>query len=325
MRQENQSVRPPPDASRLQCVAICCARMKRAYASFSSSGSRSRCSSCRSRTRPGRRRRRQRGRLQDPTNWPNDPDFGGTGTTGPSCLTLKNQVDAVTKQLGTGMHLDRAWAKTHGDPRVLIAVTDSGIDWYEADLINQLFSEPGRAAAADGLPRRRRHQVRRQRRRHVQRRRTTRPTTGHMLPAGGDDVRPARQRQEQQRRHRREDLDPRRSPTARTTTATATSTTSAAGTSSTTTTIRSTTPRFGHGTGASKDGFAEGNNGKGGIGVCPDCTVMMLRVGDAFVPELNPGRWRSPTRSTSAPRSSTSRAAAGSTTRAVARRDRLRL
>ena len=44
---------------------------------------------------------------------------------------------------------------------------------------------------------------------------------------------------------------------------------------------------FGHGTGSSKDGFAEPMDGKGGIGTCPNCTVMMLRVGDAFVPELN--------------------------------------
>ena len=28
-------------------------------------------------------------------------------------------------------------------------------------------------------------------------------------------------------------------------------------------------------------------DGQGGIGTCPNCTLMMLRVGDAFVPELN--------------------------------------
>ena len=101
-------------------------------------------------------------------------------------------------------------------------------------------SEPGRAAAADGLPRLRRHQVRRQRRRQVQRR----GLHDHHRPhAAGDGhgVRPARQRQERQRRHRSRGSRSSRSPTARTTTATATSTTSAAGTSSTTTTTRSTT------------------------------------------------------------------------------------
>jgi len=44
---------------------------------------------------------------------------------------------------------------------------------------------------------------------------------------------------------------------------------------------------FGHGTGSTKDGFSMPNDGQGGIGTCPNCTVMMLRVGDAFVPELN--------------------------------------
>ena len=44
---------------------------------------------------------------------------------------------------------------------------------------------------------------------------------------------------------------------------------------------------FGHGTGSSKDGMSEGDNMQGDIGTCPDCTVMMLRVGDAFVPEVN--------------------------------------
>src|SRR5207302_6910348 len=42
---------------------------------------------------------------------------------------------------------------------------------------------------------------------------------------------------------------------------------------------------FGHGTGSSRDGVAETNNGAGDAGVCPACTVVMLRMGDAFVPE----------------------------------------
>ena len=44
---------------------------------------------------------------------------------------------------------------------------------------------------------------------------------------------------------------------------------------------------FGHGNGEARDSAAEGNNGQGDIGVCPDCTVIMLRVGDSFVADAN--------------------------------------
>jgi hypothetical protein len=42
-----------------------------------------------------------------------------------------------------------------------------------------------------------------------------------------------------------------------------------------------------HGTGEAKDSAAQGNNNRGGIGVCPECTVLMLRVGDSFVVDVN--------------------------------------
>jgi len=45
--------------------------------------------------------------------------------------------------------------------------------------------------------------------------------------------------------------------------------------------------KFGHGNGEARDSAAEGNNGNGDIGVCPDCTVMMIRVGDSFVTDSN--------------------------------------
>ncbi len=44
---------------------------------------------------------------------------------------------------------------------------------------------------------------------------------------------------------------------------------------------------YGHGTGEAKDSAAEGNNGIGDIGVCPDCTVMAVRVGDSFVADAD--------------------------------------
>ncbi len=45
--------------------------------------------------------------------------------------------------------------------------------------------------------------------------------------------------------------------------------------------------RFGHGNGEARDSVAEGNNGAGDIGVCPDCTALMVRVGDSFVADAN--------------------------------------
>ena len=45
--------------------------------------------------------------------------------------------------------------------------------------------------------------------------------------------------------------------------------------------------RYGHGTGEAKDAVAEGNNGKGGIGGCPKCRFIPMRVGDSFIADVN--------------------------------------
>src|SRR5215472_2047910 len=45
--------------------------------------------------------------------------------------------------------------------------------------------------------------------------------------------------------------------------------------------------RYGHGTGESKDSNAEANNGTGGVGTCPSCMLLPVRVGDSFVTEAN--------------------------------------
>ena len=44
--------------------------------------------------------------------------------------------------------------------------------------------------------------------------------------------------------------------------------------------------RYGHGTGQSNDSGAEANNG-GGVGSCPNCMLLSVRVGDSFVAEVN--------------------------------------
>jgi len=45
--------------------------------------------------------------------------------------------------------------------------------------------------------------------------------------------------------------------------------------------------RYGHGTGESHDSSAQGNNGIGSVGTCPNCRFMMLRVGDSFIADAN--------------------------------------
>ena len=45
--------------------------------------------------------------------------------------------------------------------------------------------------------------------------------------------------------------------------------------------------RYGHGTGESEDSNAEANNGIGGVGTCPSCLLLEVRVGDSFVTEVN--------------------------------------
>src|SRR6202030_19097 len=44
---------------------------------------------------------------------------------------------------------------------------------------------------------------------------------------------------------------------------------------------------YGHGTGEQEDSSAEANNGVNDSGVCPNCEVMELRVGESFVAEAN--------------------------------------
>ncbi|HWE27723.1 MAG TPA: S8 family serine peptidase, partial [Polyangia bacterium] len=222
----------------------------------------------------------------DPTNWPNDPDYAGDWNYWsfvPS--NLRNQVDAVTRMLGTGMHIDRAWAKTQGDPRVLVAVTDSGIEWNEGQLTNQVFLNPGEAkppmgcAGADGV----KFDVNGDGRFNVLDYTTT---TGQKLAAAASACDPRVSDKNNNGVIDPEDIilsfsdgkdddgngyvddisgwdffhddnDP------------------------------MDDTGFGHGTGSSKDGFSMPMDGQGGIGTCPYCTTMMLRVGDAFVPELN--------------------------------------
>lgn len=103
-----------------------------------------------------------REQLMDPANWPDDPNYGydisGTGMScipGGRCWTnatggqwnmwswVPPQAVASVRpdeiDLGAGTWTDMAWTVTTGDPRVVIAVLDSGINWDERDLVNQYY------------------------------------------------------------------------------------------------------------------------------------------------------------------------------------------
>ncbi len=113
--------------------------------------------------------------MRDPTTWPDDPDYGydltGEGTCvgeGLRCWTnatggqwnLWSWVPPQTTRrpgwrteeeaLGAGTWTDFAWTRTTGDRRVVIAVLDSGINWDERDLVNQHYISFAELSA-DGL------------------------------------------------------------------------------------------------------------------------------------------------------------------------------
>ncbi|MCS6799879.1 MAG: S8 family serine peptidase, partial [Myxococcota bacterium] len=248
--------------------------------------------------------------LRSPTHWPDDPDWGYAVGGAEQCLPgggrcWRNETGGMWNYWswtppetlprlradehddGAGVWTDMAWQFGTGDPRVLIAVLDSGIRWDERDLIEQYFVNRGELDV-EGLDPRCRPQ----------------PPSGHSGDrfdldgdgtlsmrdwwAGRDrDAREAIARALDEGGNRNgvgepgdlirlcsngrdddgngytddisgwdffmEDNDP------------------------------YDDTRFGHGTGEARDSAAAGNNGIGGIGQCPGCRLLMVRVADSFV------------------------------------------
>ncbi|MFO0563263.1 MAG: S8 family serine peptidase [Polyangiales bacterium] len=92
----------------------------------------------------------------DRSNWPNDPDYPRQYHHW-SWIPAANQalMGFRTPELaiGAGNNTDRAWGLTLGDPRVLIAVLDSGIQWDERNIQLQAalnLAETPRPQRADG-------------------------------------------------------------------------------------------------------------------------------------------------------------------------------
>lgn len=80
--------------------------------------------------------------MANPDFWPNDPGYAWgpdeNGQWNYYSFMVPNE-NVRPEETATGMSIDLAWRYTQGDPRVIIAVTDSGIKWDEDDVIEAAF------------------------------------------------------------------------------------------------------------------------------------------------------------------------------------------
>lgn len=80
--------------------------------------------------------------MANPANWPDDPGYGWSedenGQWNYYSFMVPNE-NVRPEETATGMSIDLAWRYTQGDPRVVIAVTDSGINWDEDDVIEAAY------------------------------------------------------------------------------------------------------------------------------------------------------------------------------------------
>ncbi|MDP3216284.1 MAG: S8 family serine peptidase [Deltaproteobacteria bacterium] len=229
-------------------------------------------------------------------NWPNDPGYAYTERGGgqwywwswvPQATRAVAGFRAQEIPLGVGNNVDRAWGITIGDPRVMIAVLDSGINWENDDLINKVAlntaelpmpmgatthdaNGDGVVTVADylqdtritcgvaGMPRNQ----------FACRGADGMPNdpNGNGVLDGGDLIRTFSDSTDADNNGYVDDIagwdffhddnDP------------------------------ADDTRFGHGTGEARDSTAEANNGRGGAGGCPRCLFIPTRVGDSFITDV---------------------------------------
>jgi len=241
--------------------------------------------------------------MTNPANWPNDPSYAGDWNFW-SWLPKQNgdargpYVDADAKLGASGIHADVAWTYTIGRPDVKIAIIDSGIEWDNSDLANKAYLNAGELGGS----------------------KAPQDATGKTCPAltpasagydcDGDGVFTVADYRD----------DPRVSPAAMV--ADCPGGMSIQGDKNQNCILDAgdlidlftdgvdddangytddisgwdfykndndpyDDTRYGHGTGEARDSSAEGNNGQGDIGICPDCRFMMLRAGDSFIADAN--------------------------------------
>lgn len=90
--------------------------------------------------------------MTDPANWPNDPEYAGNWnyfSFFPPRSAGAPELSAFDKSLGaSGMSIDKAWAYTTGRSDVVIATFDSGIKWHEVDLLENTYLNAKELAGA---------------------------------------------------------------------------------------------------------------------------------------------------------------------------------
>ncbi|MBI2388927.1 MAG: S8 family serine peptidase [Deltaproteobacteria bacterium] len=240
--------------------------------------------------------------LKDPANWPTDPDYGpkkdgkpdinGTGGDWVKWSWIPPRPAGFTNfrksETASGMSADVAWTYTVGDPRTKIAVLDSGIKWDASDLVHTAALNEKELVNAKPLDK------------------DGKPCGGEGDLAGFDcngdglfdlyDYEVSKKVQTKagvvdfKDANANSILDPgdlivlfsdkvdddgngftddicgwdflKDDNDAYDDT------------------------RYGHGTGEAHDSTAEGNNGQGGIGFCPKCRHIPLRVGDSFIVDV---------------------------------------
>jgi hypothetical protein len=226
--------------------------------------------------------------MENPASWPSDPGYDGQWNLW-SFIPAENKARVSDYELaiGAGIHADRAWQRTIGDRRVVIAVLDSGIRWRERDLVNKYYLSRGELpvpesacgdASGDDA-----HDVNDDGAFNVQdyttATGTTQPTPETLCDSRVTDVNGNGILDPQDLILTFSDeidddgngwiddisgwdmFDDDNDPADDT--------------------------DFGHGTGEARDSAAETHNGLADAGVCPECSVLMVRVGDSFVVEAN--------------------------------------
>jgi MYXO-CTERM domain-containing protein len=224
--------------------------------------------------------------LSKSENWPNDPDYAYSdqkeGQWNYYCFLPKQEKVGKLRaaETASGMSIDLAWRYSRGDDAVRIAVTDSGIEWDNADLRERIWLN------ADELQ-------------------AHKPTKPDKSPCGGTgalaeldcngdgifnivDYEGSPNVTDRNKNgvldagdlilefsdgiddggngyvddiagwdFMKNDNDP------------------------------FDDTRYGHGTGEGNDSVGTGNNGVGGIGACHQCRLVPLRTGDSFIADVN--------------------------------------
>ncbi len=81
--------------------------------------------------------------LSDPQYWPDDPGYENRWNywsfIPADAVARVTAFSPYELELGSGFHADRAWQKTTGDRRVIIAILDGGVRWSDAEVVNQFY------------------------------------------------------------------------------------------------------------------------------------------------------------------------------------------